>query len=167
MPVAATGPISLPLARLKTLLSESTNFQTLAGVGSAAAALAFIDLVRKASPDVTTGHALIGQVPGGGGGLRFARIKQGSSASDPVEGRVRLTLRKAVTQSDAADAEFEFTNSLGAIVEDLIDNSGRPANLQITAIALVDLSRSDPDQEQSQGKIYKGDLDVIWSGRVA
>lgn len=166
MPVTATGPISIPLSRLKTLLSKSTNFQTLVGVGTSAAALAFIDMVRKAAPDVATGHGLVSHAPAGR--WRAERGQQGTSAAfDVTSGQLRLTIRKAITQTDAQDAELEFTNSLGAILTDLVNNSGAVANLQITAATLVSLSRSDPDQKNSQGEIYMGEVDLDWKGDLA
>ena len=170
MVVSPAGLLSLPLKRLQTLLSISSNFQTWTGAANAAAALAFIHLVAVAGQ--SRPHALIGRSPGSGG-ARGSRTIQGGSIFEHG-GRLLLRFENDIASGDLAlpaDAEFTFTNSVGAILADLEAASGEVGDLQVTSWSETQSpQRSSRDEKQASGggsaggEYYQATYAIEWSG---
>ena len=170
MTVAPAGPLSLPLDRLKTILSNSTTFQTWVSAASAALALPFIHLVAVSDP--SRPHALIGRALGSGAARGVRSIQGGST----FEHSGRLLLRfEADIHADnidvPSDAEFEFTNNVGAVLAELEAASGEVADLQITSWSeFQPPQRSARDEKQASGggsdggEYYQATYAIEWSG---
>lgn len=160
--VTPAGVLSLPLSRLRTLLSNVPAFQTFTGTASAAAALAKI-YVDEAPPD-TRPMALIAlnddwswNSIGEGAGVDYGYNLHGS---------LLLMIEAAVTSTYAAlsqsyNAAYEFHNSAGAVWAGICALSGSGSYLAVTGGDLVYVGRSDK-REGEANDYYQ----AIWRLRI-
>jgi hypothetical protein len=150
MTVTATGVISVPLSALRTMVSQSATFQTWVGAANAAAALASIHMVGLAEADVARPFALVTL------GDNWRRTYAGTNRFT-MNGELFLVLEgevDAANVDDFADAEFEFTNTVGGIIEDLEALSESEA-LIVQSIRVQDApQRSWRDEKASEGEYY-------------
>lgn len=120
MPVTPAGMLSLPLANLRTALSRCVAFQTWTGAANEAAALAYISLVEK-------GSSLTGKFAVVDDGTEYTGESITSGATFHEEGSLALIFQGNVHTDYAnseVDAQLEFTNAIGAILEELITYCG-------------------------------------------
>lgn len=151
MPVTPTGILSLPLANLRTALSNVASFQAWVGAANAAEALGSIGLVER--DDLARPFVVIDD----GDEWSAAMIDAGASFMD--EGDVVLFFEDDVAaehQGSESDAQLAFTNAVGEILEDLIAYCGN--NRDVFSIASVKKlfgpARSD-DKERQAGEDYQ------------
>lgn len=151
MPVTPSGMLSLPLANLRTALSNCTAFQTWVGAANAAAALAYISLVEKGS-SLTGKFAVIDD------GTKYSGERLTSGATFHEEGSLALIFQGNVHTDYATsevDAQMEFTNSVGAILEELITYCGNNSNVfNIAKFSKIFGPWRSDDEERNAGNDY-------------
>ena len=152
--MTATGPLSVPVDALRTLVSESSTFQTWTGAANAAQALNSIFLV-SADESETRPLALINTGPD----WRITRNAQ--SAAIP-SGGLLISFEDDVTGSDAAAAE-DFLNQCGGVLSDIMTASGTSGTICIHDILFeTPPSRATEDDEVAQGDFFYVRFNVMW-----
>jgi len=162
MAVTPSGPLSLPLDNLRTLLANCQSFQEWVGADDAAEALAFISLVAKDTNERPLALAM--QAPGRGWS---AQQNAGGAANwFSSKGTLLLLLEDDVaTEMAEPDAELTFTNLVGDIISDIMELAGAGVYLNVTSIAIKDgPSRSFFDEKESNGDYYQVVLEIGWAG---
>jgi hypothetical protein len=151
MPVTPTGMLSLPLANLRTALSNCAAFRTWVGAADATAALAYISLVEK-------GGSLTGKFAVIDDGTEYMGERTSSGATFHEEGSLALIFQGNVHADNAnseVDAQFEFTNSVGAILEELIEYCGNNSNVfNISKFSKIFGPWRADDEERNAGNDY-------------
>jgi len=154
MPVTPTGFLSLKVHEMRTLLSNSGDFQTWTGTANAAAALARIHTPLAVATTATLPFAVVDL----GTAFNMSNI---SERQFDFDGDIFLVFREAISQADGLDAYYAFTNTIGAILEDLTDSAKGPGNFPLDSIQLLELYRSDWFEEKISVKYYE----AIFSAR--
>lgn len=159
------GILSKPDGALKTLLSESSSWRTWTGAADAAAALAFIHLIRRPAA-ATRPFALIDW----GGSFRSYGRASGAGTHFQREGDLILIVEDdvdptEVADANAADAEYSFRNNLGALIADIEDLAAVDTKLDVTGIDVLNVSRSHPDERVTLGDYYQAVLLISWGVR--
>ena len=133
MSVTPTGPLSKPLNRLRTLLSESATWQTWTGSADATEALEHIYLVEADPDEVTRPFAVVGF-----GDSYNARAEAGGAGQVYVDGGELFLMFEDEPDSEhsAADAELTFLNNVGNSLSEMLEISGTDAYLTIEEITL-------------------------------
>ena len=155
MAVSPTGPLSLPLGHLKTLLGASGTFASWIGSSH----VRFVEVTAAEDKDLRP-WALIDQ------GADWERTKFAADAGR-LRGGGSLMLRvladvPAEHADDAGDAQFWFTNQLGAIVQEIEELAGSDAYLNVTGINLVELERADETVANTEGDYLTALFEVSW-----
>lgn len=166
MAVAPTGILSLPIASLRIIISESTAFQTWVGAADATAARLSIFPagmeVQGARPLCVINYA--------DGGFSMPRIAGGSRGHfDPgASGRLQFHFEADVAPDmqddpDFADGYFSFTNTVGAILSDIAELSGSDAYIDLRSVTLTyGPSRADQSIQEAEGDFYIAAFAVEW-----
>lgn len=155
--VAATGPISLPLSALRTILSNCAQFQTWTSTANAAAALAKIYLVATPLASISRPFAWISHRNG------IAGLSLQRDQLTPVSGSTEIAYAGSgslvlgfeanlagTSGFDAADEEFTFTNAIGQIIKEMFILSGRAGYMNLEGVqSLTPPQRSHPDESSS------------------
>jgi len=156
-PITPAGPMSLPLSRLKTLLSASTSFQTWVGKTSAADALAFIFLV--ATRTTTRPLAVIGQ----GEKWELAKIAE---VAFQTSGSLLILFEDNTNSTYLdpaynADAELDFMNKVGNCCKDMAVLAGTSGYLSALSFSLMDgPRRTDENERKTEGDLYQAVIRV-------
>jgi len=157
--VSATGIVSLPLENLRTLVANSDDFQTWVSAASAAAAKAHIYAVVTDPP-------LASKRP-------FACVRHCAPSEFSIDaatgadsGAIELWFEATIAagnRDDAADAEFAFTNVVGAIISDIITLSHQGGYMLIREIECIDgPAPNSKDETESEGHYYVALYKVHW-----
>lgn len=134
MPVTPTGPLHQFLNDLRTFLSGLDNVQAFLGVpGDQPAALALIYLYEDPSPGAETEYLVMH----GMGRFEWDRDEMatglaGGIASQPV--RVGFWQHYTDESDITQDNVVTFVNSLGAIIQEAVNESGDSGNVWITNV---------------------------------
>lgn len=147
MTVTPSGILSEPMANLRAALSQCDAFQTWVDANDATAALSSIGLVEKA--DLTRPFAVIDH----GETWETRRLDGGGTYHD--NGSLFVLFEEDVAednQSSEADAVLAFSNTIGAILEDLWAVS--PGVFDTRSISLVSGPLRSDDKERKQGEDY-------------
>jgi hypothetical protein len=121
MAVVPTGPISTPQYQLRELLATLTTLQTWLGVGDADGAKAKIYEVELGDPEPTHPFLLINTERG----MRLTRETQpvaGTSQLHP-HGSIALAFFSALVGTGKIDQQRNFTNAVGGILQQLMDDA--------------------------------------------
>ena len=159
MAVAASGVMSLPLENLRTLVANSSYFQTWVSAADAAAACAHIYRVATDPP-------LAAKRP-------FATVRHCEpaefafdAATGADSGAVELWFEAAIAagnQDDHADAEFAFTNVISMILSDIVTLSHQGGYMVVREIECLDgPGRGSRDETESEGQYYVVLYKVHW-----
>ena len=138
MAVTASGPLSLPLENVRTLLKNVSAFQAWVGAADAAAAASSIHLVA-AEPTIPRPFALVFFCAEDTWGRE--RIFEGSHGYYEPAGSVRLLFADDVAvanQDSFADSGLQFLNDVGGIISGMEDLAGSGGYINLTAIRKVD-----------------------------
>jgi len=166
MAVTATGPVALPLENLRTLLANSSNFQTWVSAADADAAKAHIYRVAVDAPYAAK--------------RPFACVRHFNPAENEHEsvsggagntfverGALELYFEAAVAsghQASHADAELQFLNDVGSFLSDMDALSGTDGYLNMTGWSfLAGPQRASEDESQSEGDYMQCLLRIEWS----
>ena len=166
MAVAATGPISLPLANLRALIAASSSFQTWVGAASAAEALASIYQVGVDKGDYTRPFALVRHT--NPGALTHESLAGGARNhfAPAGEGSLEVVFEDEVASGNEdshVDAEFAFTNNVGAVLADMETTGATGAYLVMHRWTVAfGPARAHPDEKQSEGDYYQIVIRVDW-----
>jgi len=154
MPVTASGILSEPLSVLRTMLSESSSFQTWVAAANAAAALGSIYLIGTDTP--VRPYAVVSRIDNWSSGL------VGGSPGDYgfiASGRLYFDFEDAISsgnQASYADSMLAFKNNVGAVISDLQNTSGGSERLLLRRFDMVaGPQRFDKTESNS-------DADVLW-----
>jgi hypothetical protein len=163
--VDPSGAISLPLSHFRTLLSNSSNFQSWVGAADATEALNSIYLVAIDEPIASKRpFALVRQTQPGS--VRHEAIAGGSVQQFLDSGALEVLFEAAVASGNAAshvDAEMAFTNDIGAFFSDMEALAGSGAYLTMTAWNIAaGPARAHPDESESEGDYYQMLIRVEW-----
>lgn len=169
-----TNSISIAIAALKLSLSNSSAFQSWAGVGSQVAAAAKI--YREAIPVPASGDSYtltelndyrplsIVYVDDNSEGIKFTRD---SSHGFMASGRLVFTLEKVVNAAlSEDDLRIDNWNDVGAICDDLCTLAGdtSAAYLHFDQLYLLATERTDPNKVATEGDVLVNWLVVEWRG---
>ena len=131
MSVTPTGVLSLPLYNMQTLICNSATFRTWVGAATVAAARDRCYLVAQDETSITRPFAV---VEFGGG---FTYSKEAEPSIYLGSGSLVVWFEDAVAsgvQANHADAMFTFTNTVGAILTEMLDLSGTSGYINIRTI---------------------------------
>jgi len=159
--VTPTGILSLPLARLRTLVAACSAWTSWGG------ALGDIYMVT-AEPTSVRPFAVI---------TDSDEWIAESDSSDPTavnfreNGTLLMTVEADVDADHSVDdAAFDFRNNLGALIEDMMDLSGTGGTgaetLWIMRVRMIDPPmRAHPDIRNDQGDFYQATLAIEYGSR--
>lgn len=163
MSVTPAGVLSKNLSNAKDLFAASSDFQSWVDVETAAAAKAYIHLVGVSKTSITR---------------PFLRLSQGSEwAADYAAGGARNHFLysgsiyayfeasiSAAYVSGYEDAEFEFTNSVGNILQDVLNLSASDGYLPVKNIRKIEgPTRTKEKNDSSLGNIYTAKFELFWT----
>lgn len=163
MAITPSGPLSLPLTNLQTILANCATFQEWVGADNAEAAKARIYLVAVDEGSYIRPYALVAQ------GDEWKRELSAGGAGHVFQpsGNLFLMFEANVSeayQSDHRDAELEFTNKIGTIIKEMEALAGQSGYLTVNYINYKEEgpSRSSEDERETQGDFYQVILEVGW-----
>ncbi len=152
-----TGPLALPMCRLRVLLSATTEFQTWCGAGDALTARDSIYVAGADSPVVPFAVVSYGPM------WRMERVAGGAKDWFTNRGSLRVMFEAAVAAGDAdghEDAETTFLNDVGGIMSAALVLSGSDDYLSLTGAELdYGPVRSDEDETSDY---YQARFAVTW-----
>jgi hypothetical protein len=162
MAVTPSGIFSIQLSILRTMISQSSSFQTWTGTANAAAALARIYFEAQDDSSVVRPFALVFM----GNEYVQQSIAGGASQVFQPSGQLVMMLEDAVAPGNAAshaDAYFAFANELGDLIEDLMALGGTDSLLSFESIALTGgPGRTEKNDRVSLGDNYTASFNVNW-----
>ncbi len=156
----ASGPLSLPMEHLKTLLSNSATFQSWVGAADAAEALASIYMVRVDEETFTRPLAVIDI-----GEKYYSNIRSGGGANFfQKRGELLLMFEADVVEgSTSEEAVLNFLDNVGGCLADMEELSGTPEFLSLHEIEFDEApTRSIDDEEPPEGDFYRVKFIVTW-----
>ncbi len=160
MALAATGPISLPLANLKKTLAASASFQS--AVGAADATEAEESICRFYIPGETLNRAL----------LRSTDDEESDRVTfdswkrlGPLRMVIELTTPLAY-QSNYEDAGTWFTNTIGAIQKEIEELAIQQPDAYLNITNIQTVSTGFIDKGKDSGTVGWGcEMIVHWEGQ--
>jgi hypothetical protein len=152
-----TGPLALPMCKLRHLLASTSAFQTWVGAGDTTTALDSIYVAgadsRPDRPFVVIGLAE----------FAFRRIAGGSADWFRSEGALSVRFENDIDSGDVddwEDAETAFLTDLAGVWSDAVDLSGSGAHISLDSIELADVTRNHQDDD---AEFYKAKYLIRWS----
>ena len=144
MAVTASGVESLPLEHLKTILSNSSTFQTWTGhTGSASGAaghIHYIAVTDDLGEDGATAVRPLAVIDFADDGFSTEAIAGGAGHAFTQEGTLNLYFENDVASGNSAverEAFLAFMNNVGAIINEIANLSGTSTYLNIMSMARV------------------------------
>lgn len=169
MSVTATGILSVPMAKLATMLRASTAWQAwIAAVDETAypdqaADPIWMVQISKAELDDNDVLAIIDQPPV----WERNAVAWGSQNTFGQSGALMFGVLSHVPSAYTAipsDAVLWFTNLVGAVLSDVLALAAVSDNLPISKVSLSDLYRCQPEMRSSEGDWIKADFIIEWRG---
>lgn len=155
-----SGHWSLALTNLQELLANVTAFQTWVGEITPEAAKDHIYLI--ASESAVRPFALISQ----GDAFGFRAIGGGVTEHYYAHGSLKLRFSGAVSTpyiNDAKNAELEYTNAIGAILQGMVEMSGEDAYMLFYNLdKIYGPQRNARDERNSSGEYFDSEFNVPW-----
>ena len=156
MAVTPTGLFSLPLHYCRKSIAASSSFQTWVTAADETAALAYVYPFREPAPSAPFAVVEFNE------DLRVFD----DEGTEEQEGSLSILLRGTYTTSnDLADEVYTFTNMLGGLISDMLDNRTSNGYLAIKSIDLVEGPGIPLDPEGATlGQFIQAVLEVrYWS----
>ena len=151
MPVTASGPISIPVDRLRNIIKDSASFRTWTGTATAVLAKARAYPFAKPRSGVVWPHVVVGY------------LHRGWSTSIPMREYVRevnlfASFEAILLAADDQDATYTFMNAIGPVITDMWINAGDGTEdrLDVQEISLID----GPMWENED--LRAGEGEVMW-----
>jgi len=153
MAVTPTGPLSLPIYNLQTLLANCSAWQMWLGVSTVAAARARTYMAYVSASSLTRPFAVITQ----GDSWSYNMIAGGARNHFQEGGSLVLMFEAGVSvayQAEAAvdDAALEFLNNVGGVIDDMSELAGSGGYLSIQRIM-----QRDPPERNFPNRSGEGD----------
>lgn len=162
MAVTPTGILSLPLGHLRTLIANSSNFQTWVGAANATEAESSIYLVNINEDEIARPFALIDW----GENFNSTMLANGPGGFFQDRGELRLLFEDDVAaenQDSYEDSKLKFLNDIGGVLADMRDLSASDEYLSIHEIQFQESpTRSIDDQDPAEGDFYQGRFIITW-----
>jgi hypothetical protein len=175
MPVDPTGPLSLPLANLRTMVADCAAFQDWVEAANATEALDSIFLVGLPAP--LNGHeytraeleglrpcCVIDFFDPSGRGMRQITQNSLAIATFAESGMLALDFLDDVAPADAQggfeDAKLRFMNNAGGVLEHLQELSGQGGYMHLHQVEIA----LGPRRTSIEGQATRGDA---WLLRLA
>ena len=164
MAVAPDGSLSLPFDHLRTMISESAEFQSWVGAANPTEAKASIHMLELPAPadkqhytrtelDGLRPFALIGWPRGTG--LHLRRVAGGSDLTFLESQPLYVAFEdKLDSAENVEDNFFTFTNHVGKVMVDMTKLAGTADFLAIKDLTVDDFWRSDPDEITDNGDFW-------------
>jgi hypothetical protein len=147
-----SGPLSIPLATLKTMLSKSATFQAWVNAATEAEALASIHVVSVESEDERRPFAIINI------GAKWAsNLSAGGAGNFFInDGELILAFEADVAEVSESLAVYEFLDKIGAIIEEIQALSGLGGYLSFHSIECSEPPVRSVDNElPTEGDYYR------------
>lgn len=153
-----TGPLSIPLAMLRTMLSESAVFQAWVGAGDATEALDSILYVEK--KDLQRPFAVIDI----GEDWESEQIAAGLRGSFVNSGQLLLFFEADVAEGATdGDALIDFLDPVGGVIQDIQVLSGQGGYISIHSIIMSEPpDRADDNEDPPEGDHYNIEFTITW-----
>jgi hypothetical protein len=179
--VTATGPVSLSLERLRTLLAASSSWQTWTATASASAAKAHVYLIAPPEASGREGFTLAAlqalrpyariDIVRDGNAIDVQRHADSPPFTWTYGGTLVLTFEDDVAAGlieNLRDADITFLNRVGAVIDDMLALSGTTATgvdggyLRLTAASLIRCDRAREETETEQGEFHEAEIRISW-----
>jgi len=160
--VTPTGMLSLPIENLRILLAASTTFQTLVNAGDAAAAKPYV-YVDSIDESVSRPFALVSDQA-----WNLSLVGQGAVNAFDEGGVLLLEIQAGVGDAYEDDGAgnnpgFEFRNTIGAIVEEMLDLAASGTYLDVSGVRFeVPPTRVLPETEAADEDFFAVRLQLQW-----
>ena len=157
-----SGSLSLPLKYMRDTLAASATFQTLVSALNATEAL---DSIFYVSTTTTTPPFAVVDWSASGPIADWDQDSYGARNRFEQTGSLEVILQAAVSSSTDAqesDEAITFGNTVGAIVDELLELAGQAAYLDITRVQAGPLMRPRQEEIASAGDFYQVVLTVEW-----
>lgn len=158
--VAPTGIVSKAQGNMRTLLSESAAFQTWVGAANATEALDSIYLIEGPAVSASRPLAVIGP----GDKFSMDAIAGGVISEYWHSGVVQIWFEDDVADAlNEPDAWFTFTNTMGAILADLVNPTDTDSVMNITQIEQIfGPARTAEEERQTGIDVMNTAYDFTW-----
>ncbi len=155
--VTASGIMSLPLANLKTMIANSSTFQTWTST-NVTTALGRIHLVQAASTAVLP-CAVIGYSGG------FGRDRTFSGVWENTGNQLEVQYKYGFASLSEEDAVYTYLNSVGPVMSDMEQLSEQAGFLNMTEWNVRwGPERPELDAEQTLAPYYAVMIDLAYKG---
>ena len=161
MPVTPTGPISKILDHAETLFAISATFQSCTGAIDADAAKAFIHLVEVSTDDDSppTRPMMIIEHDS----YESERVAGGATNTYAHSGTITVWIEHVISEADEVDASHDFTNKVGAILQEIQDLAGSGTYLNVTNWDWLERPTRAEDDAGAVTDLYICHLELEWS----
>lgn len=146
MTVSASSWLSLPIEMARSMISESSTFQTWTGVASAAAALPFIHMFETNSHEVTGPLCLVDWAPD----FVYERESLTSGAGWIASGELSFYFADLLSNMDTDTPTVDFCNKVGGVFNDLRQLTVPPGRLLFRRLVASPVNIPVPDEEDGQ-----------------
>lgn len=160
MATAPTGTESKLLDNLRTLVANSSSFQTWVGAENATVAKASVT-IEESAPGSNRPFAIVGfdsppeREASAGGTRNYFELRT----------TLWLAFEAAISDTDSPeDSLYEFTNTVGAIIGEMELLAGTGGYLNATSIRCEGIGRSDIGEASASGAFYRGSYVVEVTG---
>ena len=162
MSVSPAGVWSTCLSEAEDLFANSSDFQTWVSENDAASAKDHIYLVGVSKPGITRPYIRISQ-----GEWQADRVAGGARGHYDYSGSFIVKFEASITAayvSGFEDAEFEFTNPVGNIIQDVLNLAGSDGYLPLSGFRKLEgPSHTSERNDGSLGNLYKSKFEFFWT----
>ena len=155
-----SGPLSVPLDLLRTMLSESATFQTWVAAADATEALDSIHLVELEEGDVVRPLAVI-DIGEEWSSTQFAAGVNGTFINS---GQLLLFFEADVAEgATEGEAVIAFLDEVGGCIQDIQVLSGQGGYISIHSVEMAEPPmRAVDDEEPPEGDFYRIKFVIEW-----
>ena len=156
-----TGLLAEPLYHLAFLIASSTAFQTWTATENATAALAHVHIVEPDDGPVTHPFCVVTWEK-----CRWNAVAGGTGLQHQANGEMYALFEAKIDETDinvSKEPAYKFTNSLGAIIQDMLDKSGTGGYLFVPSITMDEKpNRASESYLGTLGDFYQAKLTIGW-----
>ncbi len=154
------GSFALPAAKLRTMVSESSTFQTEGNHADATEALDkiflrdAIETERRPMANIRIGQQ-----------FSYSMVSGGSQSFLRPSGELFLYLNREISVdhfNDQLSAEIDAANYFGQVIDDVVALSGKDVHLPIIGTQLMTFEPTDEDEWPTLGRFYYHVTAVQW-----
>ena len=161
MTTTPTGLLATPLHAMQAMLAQCQSFQTWTGSADATAALARAHIIEPDDGTVNHPFAVLAW-----DNASWASVGAGAGLQFQPKGEIRILLEAATDPADAnlsQEPAWKFSNTVGAIIAELLDQAGTSGQLYVTNLALEENpSRVSESYLGTAGDFFQARLTARW-----